>query len=137
MFSFWQDIYKILARNRIFGQMFDKRFTHFSFKINANKNVYSLATLLQLTFMAVGPLTRKRFQTMGKPKHKKEIDSKAQHYLNSLKVRWMQLHEIPGVFAYQLADTRPHRILPGDHGFYTEVRVIYSYVIQAFIYDIS
>lgn len=116
--------------------MFDKRFKNFTFKINANKYVFSLATLLQLTFMAVGPQTRQRLQAMGKPKHKKDIDSKAQHYLNSLKVRWMQLHEIPGVFAYQLADQRPHRLLPGDHGFYTEVRDTYSYVIQALIYDI-
>lgn len=116
MSSFWRNFRKM--NNSFFTHIFGSRYKNSSFNFNADK---SLVTLFQLTLMAVGLQPRKRLRTMSKAKYEKNIDSKAQHYLNSLKVRWMQLHEIPGVFAYQLADTRPHRILPGDHGFYAEV----------------
>ncbi|KAL7734052.1 hypothetical protein ACLKA6_011737 [Drosophila palustris] len=64
---------------------------------------------------------RKRIRTTSKVKYNSIIDSKAQHYLNALKVRWMQLHEIPGLFAYQLQDDRLSRRLSGRHGFHVEL----------------
>ncbi|KAH8302505.1 hypothetical protein KR044_007561 [Drosophila immigrans] len=64
---------------------------------------------------------QKKLRTTSKVKYDKSIDSKAQHYLNALKVRWMQMHETPGLFAYQLRDERFNRQLPGKHGFHVEL----------------
>ncbi|BFF97384.1 GDP-D-glucose phosphorylase 1 [Drosophila madeirensis] len=63
----------------------------------------------------------KRKRTQSKAKYVTSIQGKAPHYLNSLKVRWEQLHEIPGIFAYHLQKTRPNRVLPGECKFYAEL----------------
>ncbi|EDV96371.1 GH15238 [Drosophila grimshawi] len=49
------------------------------------------------------------------------LESKAQHYLKTLKERWMQLHAMPNLFAYQLPELRKTRILPGKHCFHAEL----------------
>ncbi|KAH8408203.1 hypothetical protein KR215_000075 [Drosophila sulfurigaster] len=63
----------------------------------------------------------KKLRTTSKAKYDTIIDSKAQQYLNALKVRWMQLHEMPGLFAYQLREERLKRQLPGRYGFHVEL----------------
>ncbi|EDW30332.1 GL17880 [Drosophila persimilis] len=63
----------------------------------------------------------KKKRTQSKEKYVTTLEAKAPHYLNSLKVRWEQLHEIPGLFAYQLEKTRQSRVLPGKYQFYTEL----------------
>ncbi|KAH8378921.1 hypothetical protein KR009_002104 [Drosophila setifemur] len=63
--------------------------------------------------------TRKR--NMSKVKYETSLEGKARHYLNSLKVRWEQLHQIPGIFEYQLQKSPQVRLIPGSHGFYAEL----------------
>ncbi|KAH8270118.1 hypothetical protein KR018_004203 [Drosophila ironensis] len=62
-----------------------------------------------------------RKRNVTKVKFEMRLESKAQHYLNSLKVRWEQLHSIPGLFSYQLQKAPEIRRLPGSHGFITEL----------------
>ncbi|KAH8415663.1 hypothetical protein KR222_007706 [Zaprionus bogoriensis] len=117
MYTFWRSLCRILRQKT--------RIVETSVKIIANRNVYGLATLLQLSLIADDGKSQlqhsRRLRTMSRGNYEASIDSKANHYLKALKVRWVQLQEIPGLFAYQLEEARPSRTLPGEHGFYVEL----------------
>ncbi|XP_030385270.1 GDP-D-glucose phosphorylase 1 [Scaptodrosophila lebanonensis] len=48
------------------------------------------------------------------------LEKRAQEYLDSLKMVWMQLHSMPGVFSYELNATKA-RVLSGKCNFYAEL----------------
>ncbi|XP_017133794.1 GDP-D-glucose phosphorylase 1 [Drosophila elegans] len=62
-----------------------------------------------------------RKRTMSKVRYETCLEGRAQNYLNAIKVRWEQLHKIPGLFSYQLHKTPQCRRIPGHWGFYTEL----------------
>ncbi|EDW69340.2 GDP-D-glucose phosphorylase 1 [Drosophila virilis] len=108
---------QILRRNRFASHSFSKNLKKSTVKIRAgNRHFNSLATLLQFAVVVGAMEPKKRLKKVSM-----SLESKAQHYLNALKVRWMQLHEIPGLFAYQLQESRQGRKLPGKYGFYVEL----------------
>lgn len=124
MAFFWRHIRKILRQSRIFSHISNVNLKGVSPKVIADRQyLCDLATLLKFAVVVGLMEPRKRIRTTSKVKYDSTIDSKAQHYLNALKVRWMQMHEIPGLFAYQLQDDRLSRRLPGRHGFHVEVCV--------------
>ncbi|XP_064547380.1 GDP-D-glucose phosphorylase 1 [Drosophila montana] len=117
MSSFLRTIRKIVCRNRFVSHTLSTNLKESTVKIIVgNGHFNSLATLLQFVVIVGAMEPKKRAQKVSM-----SLESKAQHYLNALKVRWMQLHEIPGMFAYQLQEARQGRRLPGKHGFYGEL----------------
>ncbi|ALC43412.1 CG3552 [Drosophila busckii] len=107
--------------SRYFAQLLAHNFKFTTAKlIVSNRQCRNLAALLTIV-AAAEPNRKNRRRSISKAKYNMSLEGKAHHYLNSLKVRWMQLHEIPGLFAYQLPDTKPNRLLRGKHGFYAEL----------------
>ncbi|XP_023180114.1 GDP-D-glucose phosphorylase 1 isoform X2 [Drosophila hydei] len=112
---------QIFSQNRVSRDIYENVREITSNVINSNRQFYSVATLLQFAVIVGSMEPKKRARTVSKEKYKTTLDSKAQYYLNALKVRWMQLHDVPGLFAYQLQESRPGRRLPGKCGFYAEL----------------
>ncbi|XP_068143355.1 GDP-D-glucose phosphorylase 1 [Drosophila tropicalis] len=115
-----RDIWKILSfainnwSNRYTGYMTQRRVAALAIvKIAACKAAINVNNNTDNKFQ------KKRI--FSKDKYIMSLEGKAQHYLNALKVRWQHLQEVPGLFAYQLAKSRPNRILPGQYKFYTEL----------------
>lgn len=121
MTSFWRNIRKILRQSRIFKQILNVNLKNASPKVIVDRHFNNLAALFKFAVVVGSMEQKKRIRTTSKVKYNSTIDSKAQHYLNALKVRWMQLHEVPGLFAYQLQEERLSRTLPGRHGFHVEL----------------
>uniref|UniRef100_A0A6P4FJZ4 GDP-D-glucose phosphorylase 1 n=1 Tax=Drosophila rhopaloa TaxID=1041015 RepID=A0A6P4FJZ4_DRORH len=118
---------------RIHRQVFHTFRAHFrSFLIPGFRNRFSkrVATLLPLVILRSADCRQKdveevrrpsRKRTMSKVKYETCLEGRAQLYLNAIKVRWEQLHKIPGLFSYQLQKTPQCRRIPGSWGFYTEL----------------
>ncbi|EDW18675.2 GDP-D-glucose phosphorylase 1 [Drosophila mojavensis] len=113
---------QILSQNHIFSRALYENVRETASKvIKGNRQFFSVVALLQFAVIVGEMEPKKRTRHVSKAKYESTLDSKAQHYLNALKVRWMQLHDIPGLFAYQLQEARPGRKLPGKCGFYAEL----------------
>ncbi|XP_016965667.1 GDP-D-glucose phosphorylase 1 [Drosophila biarmipes] len=113
--------------------VFRKIHAHFrSFLAAGFSNRFSLrvTTLLPLVILRSAECRQKdgqevrrpgRKRTMSKVKYETSLEGRAQLYLNAMKVRWEQLHKVPGLFSYQLQKSPQSRKIPGYWGFYTEL----------------
>jgi len=102
----------------------------------SNRFSLKVATLLPLVVLRSADCRQKedqevkrpvRRRTMSKVKYETSLEGRAQLYLNAMKVRWDQLHKVPGLFSYQLEKSPQSRKIPGYWGFYAEVSVIFLF----------
>lgn len=96
----------------------------------SNRFSLKVATLLPLVVLRSADCRQKedqevkrpvRRRTMSKVKYETSLEGRAQLYLNAMKVRWDQLHKVPGLFSYQLEKSPQSRKIPGYWGFYAEL----------------
>jgi len=126
--------FRVLLRKK--HHVFKTFSTHFRRFLDAGfSNRYSLrvTTLLPLVILRSAECRQNdgqevkrpgRKRTMSKVKYETCLEGRAQLYLNAMKVRWEQLHKVPGLFSYQLQKSPQSRKIPGYWGFYTEVRTL-------------
>ncbi|XP_043646756.1 GDP-D-glucose phosphorylase 1 [Drosophila teissieri] len=119
-----------LRFNRYAARKYSAHFKSFLKAGFSNRFSLKVATLMPLVIFRSADCTQKddqdvkrpgRRRTMSKVKYETSLEGRAQLYLNAMKVRWDQLHNVPGLFSYQLQKSPQNRKIPGYWGFYTEL----------------
>ncbi|XP_039489034.1 GDP-D-glucose phosphorylase 1 [Drosophila santomea] len=119
-----------LRFNRHIARKYSAHFRSFLATGFSNRFSLKVATLLPLVVLRSADCRQKddqdvkrpgRRRTMSKVKYETSLEGRAQLYLNAMKVRWDQLHNVPGLFSYQLQKSPQNRKIPGYWGFYAEL----------------
>ncbi|EDW93015.2 GDP-D-glucose phosphorylase 1 [Drosophila yakuba] len=119
-----------LRFNRHIARKYSSHFRSFLATGFSNRFSLKVATLLPLVVLRSADCRQKddqdvkrpgRRRTMSKVKYETSLEGRAQLYLNAMKVRWDQLHNVPGLFSYQLQKSPQNRKIPGYWGFYAEL----------------